>query len=203
MDIFAPYLKKNGVFIVKNITPDRNKIIKIFHYPILFNETRDLLQIPGVAESDIRASLLKGEIRHKILAKDIVVIDSDIDLLQFNSDQKQFLSNAGIIKGLQVDYTNMNVLRKEDIQLIGIVNDVNTIFTVPFAPFIQNSTYKIIVYKNGVKQVMADDFFIAESGGVGSGYDTVIFVVPPTTVPAPDDIMTADYYISNLWDNNE
>jgi hypothetical protein len=198
MDIFAPYLKKNGVFIVKNITPDRNKIIKIFHYPILFNETRDLLQIPGVAESDIRASLLKGEIRHKILAKDIVVIDSDIDLLQFNSDQKQFLSNAGIIKGLQVDYTNMNVLRKEDIQLIGIVNDVNTIFTVPFAPFIQNSTYKIIVYKNGVKQVMADDFFIAESGGVGSGYDTVIFVVPPTTVPAPDDIMTADYYISNL-----
>jgi hypothetical protein len=198
LDIFAPFLKKNGCFTVRNICPDRRKTINIFLYPIRYNETRDLLQIPGVAESDIRASLLKGELNHKIRAGDIVIECSDIDLLQFNDDQKQFLSDAGIIKGLQVDYTNMNVLRKEDIQLIGVVNDVNTIFTVPFAPFIQNSTYKIIVYKNGVKQVMADDFFIAESGGVGTGYDTVIFVVPPTTIPAPDDVMTADYYISNL-----
>jgi len=101
-DTFAPYKKKNGCFIVRNVTPDRNKTIRIFGNPILFNCTRDILAITGVAESDIRASLLKGELQHKILAKDIVVECSDIDLLQFNDEQKLFLQNAGIIKGLEV-----------------------------------------------------------------------------------------------------
>lgn len=102
MDVFAPYLKKNGCFIVRNITPDRKKTIKIFNYPILFNQTRDLLQIPGVAEADIRASLLKGELNHKIIVKDIIIECSDIDLLQFNNDQKIFLQNAGVVIGLEV-----------------------------------------------------------------------------------------------------
>jgi len=197
MDDFAPYYKKNGCFIVRNITPDRKKTIKIFNYPILFNETRDILQIPGVAENDIRASLLKGELRHKILAKDIVVECSDIDLLQFNNDQKQFLLDAGIIKGLQVDSSNMSVLRKEDIILLGTIDDINTVFTIPVGKFIQNTTYKIIVYKNGVKQLFLNDYFIAESGGPGTGYDTVILTVAPTTTPPPDDVITADYYVTN------
>lgn len=198
MDVFAPYPKKNGCFIVRNVTPDRRKTIKIFQYPILFNETRDILQIPGVAENDIRASLLKGELRHKILAKDIIVECSDIDLLQFNDDQKQFLLDAGIIKGLQVESSNMNVIRKEDIQLIGNVDDSNTVFYIPSGTFIQDSTYKIIVYKNGVKQLYLDDYFIAESGGPGSGYNTVILSVPPTITPLPVDVITADYYIYNI-----
>lgn len=197
MDEFAPYLKKNGSFVVKNITSDRMKTIKIFNYPIVYNQTRDLLQIPGVAEQDLRASLLKGELRHKILAQDIVVISSDIDLLQFNIDQKLFLQSAGIVNGLQVGSSNIDVLRKDDIQLVGVVNDSNTVFQIPSGIFIQNSTYKIIVYKNGVKQVFLDDYFIAESGGPSTGYDTIIFVTPPTTTPAPVDSLTADYYISN------
>lgn len=86
---------------MKNISP-QVKTIKIFNYPILYQDTRDLLQIPGVAEADIRASLLKGELQHKIRAQDIVVICSDIDLLQFNADQKLFLQNAGIVNGLDV-----------------------------------------------------------------------------------------------------
>lgn len=99
MDQFAPFLKINGCFVVKNISP-QIKTIKIFNYPILYQDTRDLLQIPGVAEADIRASLLKGELQHKIRAQDIVVICSDIDLLQFNTNQKIFLQNAGIVNGL-------------------------------------------------------------------------------------------------------
>lgn len=198
MDIFAPYLKRNGSFIVRNITPDRMKTIKIFNYPILYNQTRDLLQIPGVAEQDIRASLLKGEIRQKILVKDIVIEYSDIDLLQFNDDQKDFLREAGVIKGLQVSAGNIDVLRREDIQLLGSINGINTVFTVPGGEkFIQNLNYKIIVYKNGVKQFFLDDYFIAESGGPSSGYDTVVFTVPPKTTPAPTDVITADYYIDN------
>jgi hypothetical protein len=197
MDQFAPYLKKNGTFVVQNITPDRNKTIKIFNYPINYMQTRDLLQIPGVGEQDIRVSLLKGELYHKILAQDIVVISSDIDLLQFNNNQKSFLQSAGVVNGLQVSSTNMNVLRKDDVQLVGSVNNINTVFKIPGGTFIYNSTYKIIVYLNGVKQVYLDDFYIAESGGVGSGYDSVIFTVPPTTLPSPADIITADYYVYN------
>jgi multimeric flavodoxin WrbA len=142
------------------------------------------LQIPGVGEQDIRVSLLKGELYHKILAQDIVVISSDIDLLQFNNNQKSFLQSAGVVNGLQVSSTNMNVLRKDDVQLVGSVNNINTVFKIPGGTFIYNSTYKIIVY-------------IAESGGVGSGYDSVIFTVPPTTLPSPADIITADYYVYN------
>lgn len=197
MDDFAPFLKKNGCFIVRNVTPDRNKTIKIFNYPILFNDTRDLLQIPGVAESDLRASLLKGELRHKILSKDIVVECSDIDLLQFNLDQRAFLKKAGIVNGLQVSPSGLAVLRFVDEQLVGVVDNMNTIFTIPTGKFIQNNTYKIVVYINGVKQFYTQDYLIAESGGLGTGYDTVIFTIAPSVVDSYTDILTADYYINN------
>src|SRR5665213_3370860 len=101
MDIFAPFRKINGCFIVMNISP-QIKTIRIFNYPINYTDTRDLLSIPGVAEQDIRASLLKGELCWKILARDIVIICSDIDLLQFNDAQRSFLQAAGIINGLEV-----------------------------------------------------------------------------------------------------
>jgi len=110
MNEFAPYTKKYTRFIVKNICQDRNKVIKIFNYPILFGTTRDLLAIPGVGESDIRASLLKGEINVKLRALDIIIVDSDIDLLQFNLDQKIFLQNAGITNGLEVTGNGLNGL---------------------------------------------------------------------------------------------
>lgn len=121
MDEFAPYQKKYGCFIVRNICSDRRKTIKIFNYPINFNQTRDLLAIPGVAEADIRASLLKGELRHKILAGDIVVECSDIDLLQFNDDQKAFLQSAGITIGLEAGFSELehDALR----QLIHFINE--------------------------------------------------------------------------------
>ena len=197
MDIFAPYLKINGCFIVQNISP-QVKTINIFNYPINYLDTRDLLMIPGVAEQDIRASLLKGELNHKIRAQDIVVVCSDIDLLQFNLSQRAFLQSSGIVNGLQVTSTQQNVIRQEDIMLIGAVNNINTIYTIPSGKFIQNSIYKIIVYKNGVKQVLSDDYIIAESGGVGTGFDTVILSIAPTTTPSPVDVITADYYISNV-----
>lgn len=193
---FAPYYKQNGSFIVKNISSIR-KTIKIFNYPINFGYTRDLLQIPGVAENDIRASLLKGEINHKIRANEIVIISSDIDLLQFNADQRSFLQNSGIVDGLQTNSFTSSVIRKEDIILIGNINSINTNYTIPSGKFIENSIYKIIVYLNGVKQVYLDDYFIAESGGPGTGYDTIIMSVAPTAIPAPSDIITADYYVNN------
>jgi len=193
---FAPFLKLYGSFIVRNIATPK-KVVRIFNYPIISGETRDLLQIPGVAESDIRSSLLKGELLHKILSNEIQVINSDIDLLQFNISQRTLLENAGITEGLQIDSTQMLYRKYEDIQLVGVVDDINTIFTIPSGKFIQNSIYKIIVYKNGVKQFYLDDYLIAESGGVGTGYDTIIFTVAPSTTPTPIDVLTADYYLIN------
>lgn len=112
---FAPYLKKHTFFIVRNISPIK-KVVRIFHYPILWRETRDILQIPGITEVHIRASLYKGEINYKLRAGDIEIVESDINLLEFNSDQKQIYKDFGITKGLEIDLDNLT-------------NDVITYFT--------------------------------------------------------------------------
>lgn len=196
MDVFAPYLKINGCFVVLNTSP-QVKTIRIFDYPINYGQQRDLLQIPGVAEGDIRASLLKGELQHKIRAKDIRIICSDIDLLQFNDNQKLFLQQAGIVNGLSVGSDQMTNIWMQDVQLLGAVDNFNTLYFIPSGTFIESSNLKIVVYKNGVKQVLNDDYVVNESGGVGTGYDSVIMTVAPTTVPAPIDVITADFYVSN------
>lgn len=197
MNEFSPFIKINGCFIVRNIAPSE-KTLFIFNYPIPYQQERDLLMIPGLDESDIRGSLLKGELQHKLRAQEITVICSDIDLLQFNQNQKIFLQNAGITNGLQVGNGDLAVLKREDIQLIGAVNDINTVFTTPDGVFLYDVDHKIMIYKNGVRQLFLDDFFIAESGGPGTGYDTVILTVAPATAPLPSDVITADYYISNI-----
>jgi hypothetical protein len=196
MNSFAPFLKEFNRFVVKNIASPP-KTVRIFNYPIPTDMTRDLLAIEGVSASEIAASLLKGEILHKLRYKEITILDSDIDLLQFNTDNLQFLQSSGITNGLQVGPNNFQFSWKQDIQLVGSVNDVNTIFTIPSGHFIQDVNHKIIVYKNGVKQAYLDDYIISESGGIGTGYDTVIFYIPPATTPTPIDIVTADYYIAN------
>lgn len=97
---FAPWSTNPQCFIVQNVSP-YPKTIFIFNYPINHGDTRDLLRIPGVAEGDIRSSLLKGELNHKIKAQEIVVTCSDIDLTQYNNTQKAFLEGAGITNGLE------------------------------------------------------------------------------------------------------
>ncbi len=91
-----------GCFIVLNCMTERSKTIRIWDYPIPVGTTRDLLRIPGIDESDIRASLLKGVLRNKLLAKEISIICSDVDLLQFNNTNKEFLQNSGITIGLEI-----------------------------------------------------------------------------------------------------
>jgi hypothetical protein len=103
MDIFAPFVSNPLTFTVQNITSgNRAKTIRLFQYPINSLGIRDLLKIPGVAESDIRASLLKGELRNRIINNEIVVVASDIDLLQFNDINLAFLTAAGITNGTTV-----------------------------------------------------------------------------------------------------
>lgn len=102
-------VSNNLSFIVKNITSSPTKTIKIFNYPILAGQVRDLMQIPGIGEHDIRASLLKGEVLNKFLVGDITLVSSNIDLLQFSEDQRSFFSQLGIITGMQVGTPQIEV----------------------------------------------------------------------------------------------
>lgn len=184
---FAPYLPNYGSFTVTNIAPSR-KTIKIFLYPIPFGKSRNLLDIPGVAESDIRASLLKGELLRKIKAQEIIVDESDIDLLQFNADQKAFLQSAGIVNGLSVS-GGTGGFDVQDAALIGSQDTINITFTTP-TKFKHTTKFKEVLFVNGLRQHIPEDYFVAESGGPGTGYDTIIF----TNAPYPDDILTIDYF---------
>lgn len=77
--------------------------------------------------------------------------------------------------------------------LTGTVNSINTVFTtaVDFTPGSQ------AVYFNGVRQVpgVGNDYTISESGGIGTGYDTITFMVAPRARAGAklDDIVTIDY----------
>lgn len=105
---FAYSLKYNTHFIVKNTCTDHNKTITIFNYPINFGATRDLLQIPGVTEEDLRASLLKGVLRHKFLCGDIQLVSSNIDLLQFSDKQRAFLKGFGFTEGVEIGFDELD-----------------------------------------------------------------------------------------------
>jgi hypothetical protein len=187
-----------GTFVVQN-TASPPKTIHIFHYPIPAGCSRNLLAIPGCGESDIRASLLKGELNTRLYFEEIKIIASDIDLLQFNNNQAEFLYASGVATGVQIGIQQQAFVWNQDIQLVGAVNGSNTTFTIPSGTFIQSGFYKIIVYLNGVKQSLsAGDYTIASSGLNGSGYDTVIFAVPPESAIPPPDVVTADYWQSNI-----
>ena len=195
MDVFAPDSAKNNSFIVQNTSP-QVKTISIFNYPINYGQLRDLMKIPGVSGGDISSSLSKGQLNYKIRCNDIHIVYSDIELIQFSSTQLAFLQAAGIQNGLQITSDQMSVIWLQDVMLNGVVDGYNLTYTIPSGTWLQQGTYKIVVYKNGVKQVAGDDFIIGQSVP-GNGYDTVIFNVAPTIHPSPPDVITADYYVDN------
>jgi len=90
------------VFIVRNIAPG-NKTVRVFGYPIRNGQVRDLMAIPYVSEADIRHALLKGNLRIKFEHEEIIVVSSNIDLLQFDECHKDFLESIGITIGLDID----------------------------------------------------------------------------------------------------
>lgn len=185
-------------FVIKNIAPKR-KTIKVFLTPIRNGQEYDLMNIPAVSEAVIKHSLLKGELMTKIKAGEIHVEDSSIDLLQFDDCQKQFLIDAGVIKGVDPDTiggggANLNFAFKQGQQLIGTLNGINRIFTTS-EKFINgtwgNNIFKILIRHNGRSLVENIDYTVSESGGLGSGYDTISFTFAPT----PTSILSADYVV--------
>jgi hypothetical protein len=183
------------VFVVKNIAPD-NKRIKIFHYPINNGDERDLLTIPQVSEADIRHSLLKGELKTKFETGEAVVTRSNIDLIQFDDCQKEWLQLYGVTDGIEGGggSASLNFTFMQGQELIGTIDGSNRIFTTTHR-FINgtwgNNEFRIEIFHNGRKLVLTTDYIIAESGGPGTGYDTIIF----TFTPSDRSIIRASYVI--------
>lgn len=75
--------------------------------------------------------------------------------------------------------------------LVGSRNGFNLVFTIPVGDkFTHNLPFLTIqVYFNGQRLKLIDDFVINESGGPGSGYDTVILEIAPRAA----DKLSVDY----------
>lgn len=88
----------------------------------------------------------------------------------------------------------MPFIFKQQIELIGTKNSINRIFTT-VDKFINglygNNVFKISIKHNGRDLVEGIDYMVAESGGVGTGYDTVIL----NFVPKARSVLVADYVL--------
>ena len=170
------------VFVVKNITTDKE--IRVFDVKIPPGRTYDLMSIPNVSEADIRHSLLKGQLHIKAIGLEIRVVNSNIDLLQFDDCHKSFLQSIGVVNGLETTATPTSDLPygfRNNIALVGPKNDANRIFKVPMPDkFIQgvygDNQFNIQIQHNGQGLVYLCDYLVSESGGVGTGYDTIEFI---------------------------
>jgi hypothetical protein len=202
----TPYPKHcDTVFIVRNITKAKGgvgKTVRIFGVPILADGEYDLFDIDEVSEADIRHSLIKGTLYMKLITEEIRVVRSTIDLLQFDDCHKAFLESVGITKGLEVPGgggADVRYLFRDNVVLIGPKNNANKVFRVPTPDKFINGTYddnefRIIIDHNGRRLIQNIDYIISESGGPGSGFDTVEFI---SFVPNKCSKIIADYVIEN------
>lgn len=85
--------------------------------------------------------------------------------------------------------SQLTATRRVGIGLIGAINGVNLVFTTPeiFVRVVVADT--IGVYYNGQRLVETDDYALSESGGIGTGYDTVTML----SAPKVGDKLKADY----------
>lgn len=192
------------VFKIRNIAPD-NKRIRVFNYPIANGFERDLMLIPYVSETDIKHSLLKGELLQKGLAGEYVVVESNIDLIQFNDCQRDFLESLGVKIGLTAGtdgydgYSTVDYLFRQNVELVGPKNNANRIFSVfPGDKFINgifdDNDFRIIIMHNGRRLIENIDYIVLESGGPGTGFDQIRII---SFVPNPKSQLFADYVVEN------
>lgn len=78
--------------------------------------------------------------------------------------------------------------------LVGVKDEVNRTFRTPgFEKYVHNLPFLTMqVYLNGVRLSILDDYTVVESGGPGTGYDTIILEVSPRG----NDHLLADYVVT-------
>ena len=103
------------------------------------------------------------------------------------------------------DFESLGILpliaqrRKTGIQLIGTLDGVNRTFTTP-DKFTHVNGLSLDVFHNGrrlleaqVQDVRQGDFFCSESGGAGTGFDTIILL---SFAPIGRSALVADYQLA-------
>lgn len=187
-------------FVVKNILPYK-KTVRVFNYPIPQGLERDLMKINFISEADIKNSLLKGELYRKLKNQELFVTASNIDLIQFDDCQKEFLMSVGVTNGLEAGgdgyQGNFPYLFRQNTEVLGVKDGINRIFTVPFGDkflnqVIHNQHFKILVRHNGKGLEEGLDYVVAEGGGTGTGYNQIIFI---SFSPIPRSRILVDYVI--------
>jgi hypothetical protein len=75
-------------------------------------------------------------------------------------------------------------------QPTGPIDGINTSFLTA-KKFIQGTTR---VHLNGqrLREGALNDYVVLESGGFGSGFDTIVLAIPPVPTPQPD-VIIVDY----------
>lgn len=107
------------------------------------------------------------------------------------SQVRQILGTPDWKDNVPQSLVDLNITQKFDVDLIGVKDGVNVTFTTPdkFRP----ETFRLHV--NGLRQRRGidSDYTITESGGPGSGYDTVI--LDNRLAPYVGEVVTADYIV--------
>lgn len=77
--------------------------------------------------------------------------------------------------------------------LVGTKDGINKVFVTPDLIFVQSGEIVIRIFYNGQRFSIGSscDYVVSESGGVGTGYDTVTLSVAPQSF----DALTADYFV--------
>jgi hypothetical protein len=77
--------------------------------------------------------------------------------------------------------------------LSGTIDGANTVFSTT-RPFLHTANLQEAVYLRGLRRCegVGADYLAVESGGLGTGFDTVVFTNPPRV----GDTLLIDYYPS-------
>lgn len=78
-----------------------------------------------------------------------------------------------------------------EIELLGDRDHVNLVFRLPGGEKFVPGTLR--VYFNGRREGLLNDYSVSESGGSGTGFDTVTFL-HSSMAPYPDERVLADYF---------
>lgn len=77
-----------------------------------------------------------------------------------------------------------------DVSLLGTIDGSNPTFTTP-DKFTQAGNLVLRVHRNGQREALGGDYSVSESGGAGTGYDTIVFVAG--AIPKTGEVLRADY----------
>jgi hypothetical protein len=83
---------------------------------------------------------------------------------------------------------------RTEVTPLGLLDQSNQVFTVPFGDkFLQNVPFFAIeVYYNGVLQTLLWDYTVSESGGSGTGFDTITLAYAPYS----NDSLVVNYIVA-------